>query len=37
VGGSGRIRRRGDGDERRPDDPVAELVATADDVDDLAL
>jgi hypothetical protein len=37
VGGSGRIRRRGDGDERRPDDPVAELVAAADDVDDLAL
>ena len=31
--GSGR---RGDGDERRPDDPVAEPVAAPDHVDDLA-
>src|SRR3954452_19681412 len=37
VGGCGRIRGRGDRDERRPDDPVAELVAATDDVDDLAL
>src|SRR5262249_55932534 len=36
AGVGGRIA-RGDGDERRPQDLVAELVAAPDDVDDLAL